>query len=452
MNGEFKGDFSRDGFDPKKHFRRVLSQQGRVQLDSDLNEQTDLLLHYLQTLAADIIGPYGRPEKCGGFVINAVEPKEGDFTISKGHYYVDGILCENDDGEAHYKGQLSGLDGYNKKKADGKTNYIVYLDVWERQVTFIEDGSILEVALGGPDTSTRSKVEWMVRSEPTEEVDCQSINKNFKRDCHNGWPPNNRGKLKARAMLPPDSNYPCIIRPEAKYRGSENHLYRVEIHRSGTAFDKSNKSEAATFKWSRDNGSVVFPILTVSNKAIALANLGKDRNSSLAPGNWVELLSKDLLRSGQPGPLAEVDSVNLVDMTITFKDTIKDCPGYDANSQGYWFLRRWDHVADPEGCGALIIREDSGSWIDLEDGVQIQFQFQQSEVREPNHYRTGDYWLIPARVATGDVEWPGSVKDPEALPPHGIEHHYAPLAVIVEDKANDCGCTFSAMSVCSPPS
>jgi hypothetical protein len=446
MNGEFKGDFSRDGFDPKKHFRRVLSQQGRVQLDSDLNEQTDLLLHYLQTFAADIIGPYGRPKGCPGFMIGA--PKEGNFSISKGRYYVDGILCENDD-EATYRGQLLVLDGYNKEKLDGKPNYLIYLDVWERQVTFIEDSSILEVALGGPDTSTRSKVEWMVRSKPTVEDDCQNINNIFKRDCHNEWLPNNRGKLKARAMLPPDSNYPCIIGPEAKYRGAENQLYRVEIHKSGNAF-VNKKSEAATFKWSRDNGSVVFPILTVSNKVIALANLGKDRNSSLAPGNWVELLSNDLLRSGQAGPLAEVDSVNLVDMTITFKDTIKDCPGYDANSQGYWFLRRWDHVADPkdpEGCGALIIREDSGSWIDLEDGVQIQFQ-----LGGGNHYLAGDYWLIPARVATGDVEWPGSVKDPEALPPHGIEHHYAPLAVIVGEDAKNCDCTFSAMSSCSPSS
>jgi hypothetical protein len=164
-------------------------------------------------------------------------------------------------------------------------------------------------------------------------------------------------------------------------------------------------------------------------------------------------LSKDLLRSGEAGPLAEADSVNLVDMTITFKDTIKDCPGLDANSQGYRFLRRWDQVADPkdpEGCGALIIREDSENWIDLEDGVQIQFQL--GGGNDPNHYRTGDYWLIPARVATGDVEWPGSVKDPEALPPRGIDHHYAPLAVIVGESAKNCDCTFSAMSSCFQPS
>jgi len=48
-------------------------------------------------------------------------------------------------------------------------------------------------------------------------------------------------------------------------------------------------------------------------------------------------------------------------------------------------------------------------------------------------YKTGDYWLIPARVATGDVEWPGAASTPVSLPPHGIEHHYAPLAILEID-------------------
>jgi len=60
-------------------------------------------------------------------------------------------------------------------------------------------------------------------------------------------------------------------------------------------------------------------------------------------------------------------------------------------------------------------------WIDLEDGVQIQFS-------AGGEYRTGDYWLIPARVATGNVEWPQDDDlNPQPLPPHGIEHHYALL-------------------------
>jgi hypothetical protein len=53
-----KGDFSRDSFDPIRHFSRVLMQQGRVQLDADWNEQQSIVLHFLRTLARDLIGPH----------------------------------------------------------------------------------------------------------------------------------------------------------------------------------------------------------------------------------------------------------------------------------------------------------------------------------------------------------------------------------------------------------
>jgi hypothetical protein len=92
-----KGDFTRDTFDPLKHFSRVLMQQGRVQLDADWNEQASILLHYLRTLATDLIGRHGglgdafkiKQLKTNGQSIS------WDFQILPGHYYVDGILCEN---------------------------------------------------------------------------------------------------------------------------------------------------------------------------------------------------------------------------------------------------------------------------------------------------------------------------------------------------------------------
>ena len=53
MQGEFRGDFTRDTYNPSKQFLRVFMQQGRVQLDADWNEQVSILLNYLQTLATD---------------------------------------------------------------------------------------------------------------------------------------------------------------------------------------------------------------------------------------------------------------------------------------------------------------------------------------------------------------------------------------------------------------
>ena len=62
MQGEFRGDFSRDTFQPDKHFTQVLMQQGRLLLDADWNEQTSILLHYLRSLMVDLVGPYGGPD------------------------------------------------------------------------------------------------------------------------------------------------------------------------------------------------------------------------------------------------------------------------------------------------------------------------------------------------------------------------------------------------------
>ena len=73
------------------------------------------------------------------------------------------------------------------------------------------------------------------------------------------------------------------------------------------------------------------------------------------------------------------------------------------------------------------------NWIfTLEDGVQIQFPGGAGNpaAGTPTFYRTGDYWLIPARVATGDVEWPGPRETPQARLPLGVDHAFAPLGII----------------------
>jgi hypothetical protein len=65
----------------------------------------------------------------------------------------------------------------------------------------------------------------------------------------------------------------------------------------------------------------------------------------------------------------------------------------------------------------------TGTWIDLEDGVQIWFD-------QAGDCRPGTFWLIPARVATGNVEWPQRPPPqggPALREPNGIVHHYAPL-------------------------
>ena len=163
-----KGDFSRDTFDPRNHFTRVLMQQGRVHLDADANEQAAIAAHYQRALARDLIGDEGGPKDRAGFGISA-DPAlarslgkrlvPGDFLIEAGRYYVNGAMCENPD--ALLYSEQPGYPFDEKTTTDNLATlegWIVYLDVWERHISAVEDPAIADVALGGPDTSSRAQL------------------------------------------------------------------------------------------------------------------------------------------------------------------------------------------------------------------------------------------------------------------------------------------------------
>lgn len=503
MQGEFNGDFTRDTYNPLKRFSRVLMQQGRVLLDADWNEQTSIILHYLRSLAADLIGPHGGSGDA--FKIEGIEvidhptgQKKGDFTIQKGRYYVEGILCEND---ALIADHLHKGISFQEFQPLSPGSHLVYLDVWERHITFLADEdprhnepSIREVALGGPDTASRAQVVWQVKwtkPEITElnpdgtfkakkEVKADQL-KN-KSEGHalfedvlrdNSITRSVPGTLRARATKPrtDGQDCACVTSPESRYRGVENQLYRVEIHKGGPAWDgigplgnpgrdvpppkagpvpfpqKTNLADAATFKWSRENGSAVFRIrkaVTSSDgkTTVALSDLGRDARFGLKKGDWVEIVDDDYVLQNRAEPLLEVQEINGDERSVTLRGTPGHNVGLDLKKHP--LLRRWDYRGDPKSGGLTLVQagENERGWLDLEDGVQIQFQ-----ALDPSAtYKTGDYWLIPARVATGDVEWPGTADNPAWLSPHGIEHHYAPLWIVTvgadgsvtAPKDNDC--------------
>ena len=60
-------DIARDSFNPLKNFSRVLKQQGRVELESDWNEQAAISLRCMRLMMNDLIGPYGGPNHDCGF-------------------------------------------------------------------------------------------------------------------------------------------------------------------------------------------------------------------------------------------------------------------------------------------------------------------------------------------------------------------------------------------------
>lgn len=438
------GDFTRDTFDPAYRFTRVLLQQGRVQLDADSNEQIAIFWHYLRALARDLIGPYGGP---GEASFEVEFPAGSDwFTIAGGVYYVDGIRCENprDGGEGGlpYKDQPDyWRRDDDETPPDGP--YLIFLDVWERFLTHAEtEHPIREVALNGPDTAGRARAVWQVRVFQAGRVPEGIIDLNNPRNVHRNWAAfvgallqrRNPAQLRARARRSEDDVEPCIIAPESQYRGLENQLYRVEIYR-GEA-DRDASETGPTFTWDADNGSHTYPIRTLNGTQAVLDDLGRDDRGRLREGDLVEVLDSSLVLGGQRGPLYWVDAVDPLDQSVVLRahedtdDGNTPTYGEDDAMSVYPLLRRWTgygRVAD----GLASNRE----WYTLQDGVQVQFDAAGDENqpdRAAPRYRPSDYWLIPARVATGDVEWPGPVDNPEWRDPHGIVHHYAPLAYVVD--------------------
>ncbi|HEY9735530.1 MAG TPA: DUF6519 domain-containing protein [Trichocoleus sp.] len=513
MQGELRGDFTRDTYSPQKQFLRVLMQQGRVQIDADFNEQVSILLNYLQTLATDLIGPYGAPAANAGF---GITPKTSgsdlaNLEISPGRYYIEGLLCENPGPtNADQPVTFENQPYFPQPNADkGAYDYpelpfLVYLDVWERHIDHTQDaaGGIREVALGGPDTATRSKIIWQVKhteslngdrglsleqilnpAPPPAPPEPPADGQPPADPPADGQPPNaevfalaetaaNRLKtepdlllrfldlegktpplLKARAAKSNNSSAldPCIVSPDARYRGAENQLYRVEIHTGG---------ENPTFKWSRENSAVVFPIASAAGDIVTLEHLGYDSRFSLREGDWVEVIDDEYVHRGEPGPLRQVQKIDLITLQVTLSKLPTGVAGSatGTNSKLHPGLRRWDHRVGNPNLGGSSLTDDGvvlvklagpqdESWQTLENGVQVQFL--------PGNYHPGDYWLIPTRTATGDVEWPqepqGSKLIPQALPPHGVKHYYAPLAMVTANAQNteivalDCRYQFSPM-------
>ena len=391
-----KGDFTKFRFDPTKRFTRVLKQQGRVDLDSDWNEYNDIRNYFERTTRIDTLGHYGAPVDSAdaGF---AVGFNGADLTFTAGRLYVEGIVCELFQNTTYLTQPfLPNPPALNPNP--GNTD-AVYLDVWERHITALEDQSILEVALGGPDTTTRVRTIFQIRvAGNVGGITC------------NQMPPAPvSGGLMTPSVQPaPPPDDPCQLAPSGGYRGLENRLYRVEIHDPGNL-------GAATFKWSRDDGSVVFAVTefpTGEPKKIRVARLGRDQVLALRFNDWVEVLGEESELSGTPGTMAQITNIDPTNLELTLSADVS-AHANEHNPK----VRRWDQPSAP-------ITVTAGP-IPLEDGIQVSFA--------GANFLSFDYWtfaartLLPSQLDGQPRAWP-PLQPPNA--PAGIVHYYVPLALV----------------------
>ena len=228
------GDLSRSTYRPSNHYSSVRLQQGRVLLDAEWNEQR----RHRHARGPDDGRRRRRaqwraqtsPDQPAHFEVTVAQNGR-DLRIAPGRIYVDGILCENDEASGTLYTRQTDLPGAALPTASGP--HAVYLDVWERHLTPVDQHGddfplLRESALSGPDTATRTRVVWQVKLAPVRTKSCDAFTKPPAPD----RPAAGAGD-QGRATPVSD----CLVPAGGGYRRLENQLYRVEIHDVGQAAD-----------------------------------------------------------------------------------------------------------------------------------------------------------------------------------------------------------------------
>lgn len=463
------GDYSRVRFDPSLDLSGVLMQQGRVQLDSDWNEWVAVLERRLRAECVDTFGVELMPGITGVAVVSPqtpdafkIEATGGNITLGRGRMYVDGLLAENHGGgTAEFDPVLAELRGQTALAYDQQPyfpappalptagTHLAYLEVWQRELTYLERPELVEKAVG-VDTTARLQTVWQVRLlGNVGNANCTTPD-----DQVTGWQAltlPSAGRLSIRAEgVPPDLD-PCDLPPSGGYRGLENQLYRIEIHDGGAV-------GTATFKWSRDNASVASAVSeivanTATGTELKLASLGRDAVLRFNTGDWVEILDDRRELSGESGNPAlrrgvmRKITVNDDKQTISFSPALPSdlIPGGtldDTLTTRHTRVKRWDQTGtvrdsnnnilinlDTAVKPGLIPVPAAGVWVVLENGVQVEFSLNSTV----GGFHCGDYWVSAARTADASVE------KFTHLPPRGIHRHYARLSIVTfPDTETDC--------------
>jgi hypothetical protein len=306
-----KGDFSRYNVRKATDYIAVLKQQGRVELDSDSNEQSELFNEHLRQLTCDLLGYLAVPlgpnhitsDNSGAFRIGDFVSRAGgviDFSIGRGLLYAGGYPCwlENN---ITFRTQS---DYPEPVLPAGEGNILVYLETWVKTVSYIDDETIREPALGGPDTCLRKKIVAQVKatSIPGEMQEPGEAYRFIKRSF-------GESGLQLTLKIEESGHQIPITFGEVDMGGGlvpGNLHLRIELHRGveiGGGFSEG-------FKWSDENASTVVRVLgPIDNDSVVLEEVEAVTGESIKEGDWVEFSNHITEHHRQGGQMVRIESL-----------------------------------------------------------------------------------------------------------------------------------------------
>lgn len=445
-------DISRSAFDPRKQYTGVRMQQGRVIVDDDWNEHARINEEDERRARVEIVGPAGSPDD--GFRVDnprVIASDQITFDIHAGTFYLGGLRLEQA-ADQPFHAQADWLQHSADEFATptGERYDLVYLETCQVPVTAVEDSELFEVALGGPDTSTRTRLVQRVRlatdvgSDQCDEAWQALVAR---------WKAGHRGTVTAEHQLQPDVKLTvgttqstgggdlCSPQTVGGYLGAENQAIRVQL------------TGANQLTWGFDNAAPLYRIKVGADRhKLEMVTQPKDEAHWPISGQVVEVLPwAAVLPNGEKvaeiqGHVTRVDKgYNPDHGTLTLKDAVPTA-GFDEwegrpdkgeleGDGAYYYMRVWnrgaDHASAPE------IDFTPGTALDLgHTGLTVT-------ITGPDR-NAGDYWIIAARPETPNQVVPWDLET--GRPPHGVRRFVAPLAVLhwevgqgtVTATAHDC--------------
>lgn len=425
-------DRARVSYDPSRHWRGVVYQEGRVTLEADWNEAETIAAEESRAQLLDIVGPSGTPDDGYGVVpvVDANGDATGDLTITAGTLYVGGERMVLDV-DLDYAAQPDWVD------TDGdpmwaapqvpEANFAesVYLLLREQEVGAVEDPALLDIALGGPDTAGRRRILQRVVRGSTLGDSCAGglewIERYWER----------RGLtfdaatmlLESSARLQvgftTDSGSGTLCDPVAQggYLGAENQLIRVQV--AGV-----DENGTPTLVWGFDNAYFLYRVTVGAVDAAAgtteltLAKAPVDQYHQPQKDQAVEVLVA-AAKLTDSDYIAETSGIVTTVATAYQPDTqklvVNTALAAPTTDSPVIFLRVWQDTFAYDG-GAVELGRTGVSVTLTSTGV----------------YHAGDYWTFAVRPGTPTTVspiYPQRIEE-APQPPNGPREWLCPLALV----------------------
>jgi hypothetical protein len=460
----------------------VVAQQGRVTLDRDFNAEHGYLAGRIAVEACDVIGACGTPDDGFRITLPTTSPPNPplwsppeplsppilhafDFLIGPGTMYVGGQRAAFDprpSGQPVTYSYYDQPDGTPQASAEAMIGLsavnlhpgqeLVYLALAEQEVSAVEDPELLEVALGGPDTTQRLRLMQRVARIGVRASDCSGAWETAvalwrARDGLILDPATMRllPEVRLRVGFANDGTTPNPCDPIAQggYLGAENQTIRVQISDPGSI---GSPGGDASLLWGYDNASFLYRATPLASNPAMLTIAPSPPDAFHVPqtGQVVEILRTATVLASEPDmtdPTGQRDIVRCVANAtgVVRRLTQPYGPAGQGGSTNYivldqplppeylsdvtpLFLRVWQSEIAFDAAGDTVLLTDDVTGAST--GVEVTISVPAGEVLTP-----GTFWLLAVRPETPQAVYPERLLT-APQPPDGPHLWACPLAVI----------------------